>query len=62
MATDDPSSSSVSTIRRSKIQGAVAMNTLVRSLFMSSAEVGTMTRVRSGPIRVTVANMFGFSA
>ena len=38
------------------------MNTLVRSLFMSSAELGRTTRSPGTPDNVTVANIFGLSA
>ena len=62
MATVAPSPRSGSTVRRWKVQGAVATNTLVLSLFMRRAELGTTTSVLSGPITVTVANMLGLSA
>ncbi len=62
MATDGPSCNSVSTLRRSKVHGAVAMNTLVLSLFISSAELGTTTSGCAAPRTVTLANMLGLRA
>ena len=49
-------------MRRSNVHGATATNTVVRSLFMRSAEVGRTMRLRSAPRSVTVAIRSGIAA
>ena len=48
-------------MRRTKVQGAVSTNTVVLSLFISSAVSGTTSTVLAGAWKVTLAYMFGLN-